>query len=713
MLQANDALCQLWGRPVEEVVGKPTREYSNWVSERDRIAFNQTLMESGECLNHETTLRLAGGKLYSFNISSRLITFKGGACVLTVMRDISARKQTEAALRASEGRYRALFEYAPDGILIADPQRTYLDANESVCRMLGYTREELVGRRAEDLVVPEETKHVERAREAIKTKASHHRQWQFRRKDGSVFPAEVIATVMPDEMIRDVTEREEAARALREKELLLHATDRRLAEILDGMTEACFALDAEWGFTFVNDRGETLLRQRRTAMLGRPIWKVFPDLDGTPVEQHYRQAMTQRAPVSFETFWPLAKRWLDVRLFPTGQGLAAFLLDITERKQATEKLRESEERFSAAFRSSPAAIAMHRRRDSINMEVNETFLRLFECTREEIVGHTLLEAGLLTAENAAMLREQLNPTGEVDNLELSARTRRGKPLHVSVSIRAIQIGEENCALSTVVDITERRIAEEAVRRLNTELERRVVERTAQLEAANRELEAFAYSVSHDLRAPLRAVDGFSQAVQEDYGELLPEDGIRLLQTVREGAQRMGALIDDLLAFSRLSRLPLNIRPFDTNKLVQEALKELGWPEKGRKVAVRIAELPRDEGDPILLKQVWVNLISNALKYTRKSKAARVEIGCTEPVNGTGRIYYIRDNGCGFDGQYAGKLFGVFQRLHRAEDYEGTGVGLAIVQRIIHRHGGRIWAEGVEGKGATFYFNLNEKAGAGG
>jgi light-regulated signal transduction histidine kinase (bacteriophytochrome) len=231
----------------------------------------------------------------------------------------------------------------------------------------------------------------------------------------------------------------------------------------------------------------------------------------------------------------------------------------------------------------------------------------------------------------------------------------------------------------------------------------VAERTAQLQAANHELEAFSYSVSHDLRAPLRALDGFSEAVLEDFGPQLPAEGLRYLQTIRKAAQQMGALIDDLLAFARLSRQELNKRAVDTGKLVRGVLAELGSPWPGRRVEVRLDELPASPGDPGLLKQVWVNLLSNALKYTRKRETAVIEIGYG-PVNGAG-AFYVRDNGTGFDRRYADKLFGVFQRLHRAEEYEGTGVGLAIVQRIVHRHGGRVWAEAEPDCGATFFFTL--------
>jgi signal transduction histidine kinase len=229
-------------------------------------------------------------------------------------------------------------------------------------------------------------------------------------------------------------------------------------------------------------------------------------------------------------------------------------------------------------------------------------------------------------------------------------------------------------------------------------------KNTELEAANRELEAFSYSVSHDLRSPLRALDGYSHAIQEEFGAQLPDEGRRYLETIRAETKRMGDLIDDLLEFARLSRQPLHKQTVAVDQLVHTALGELNAQRRDREVEIRFGELPPCEGDAALLKQVWINLLSNALKYTRQREHAVVEVGSTrkgaDPV-----VYFVRDNGTGFDMRYAHKLFGVFQRLHRAEDYEGTGVGLAIVQRVIHRHGGRVWAEAAPDRGATFYFSL--------
>jgi len=240
--------------------------------------------------------------------------------------------------------------------------------------------------------------------------------------------------------------------------------------------------------------------------------------------------------------------------------------------------------------------------------------------------------------------------------------------------------------------------------LNSELERRVAERTAELEAANKELEGFSYSVSHDLRAPLRAIDGFAHVLEEDYADKLDDEGRRLLGVVRDRAQRMGGLIDELLDFSRLGRSPLAAAPLDMEALARSALDEVaavdGVPPGWR---CEIGPLPAAEGDPVMIRQVWVNLLSNAVKFSGKNGDAVITVTGTR--NGSEQVYGVKDNGAGFDMRYYDKLFGVFQRLHRAEDFPGTGVGLAIVKRVVERHGGRTWAESRPGEGAAFYFSL--------
>ncbi|MBU4224826.1 MAG: GHKL domain-containing protein [Chloroflexi bacterium] len=245
----------------------------------------------------------------------------------------------------------------------------------------------------------------------------------------------------------------------------------------------------------------------------------------------------------------------------------------------------------------------------------------------------------------------------------------------------------------------RQRAEEAVSKLNEDLDRRA----AELEAANKELEAFSYSVSHDLRAPLRAIDGFSRILIEEYAPQLVPEALRYLQLVRDNTRQMGNLVDDLLAFSRLSRQPLKVQHVEPTILVRHVLEDLRNEQEGRRIEVSIGDLPSCQADPALLKQVWVNLLSNAIKYTRKRDTARIEIGYQK--TGEEQVYFVQDNGVGFDMRYAAKLFGVFQRLHRVEEYEGTGVGLAIVQRIIQRHGGRVWVEAEVDKGTIFYFTI--------
>jgi len=258
-------------------------------------------------------------------------------------------------------------------------------------------------------------------------------------------------------------------------------------------------------------------------------------------------------------------------------------------------------------------------------------------------------------------------------------------------------------IGTISDITARRQIEEDISKLNVSLEERVNERTSQLEDANRELQAFAYSVSHDLRTPLRAIEGFSRFIDENYRAKLDAEGQRIMGFIISNTQKMDKLITDILSLSRITGSEHKLSKVDMTRMVKSMFNEVASPETQKKLTFVVEELPPANADAVYLKQVWINLISNAVKFSSGSKKPEIVIGgYTERTN---NIYYIKDNGVGFNQEYAHKLFGVFQRLHQADEFEGSGVGLAIVQRIIHRHGGKVWAEGKEGKGAIFYFSI--------
>ncbi len=332
---------------------------------------------------------------------------------------------------------------------------------------------------------------------------------------------------------------------------------------------------------------------------------------------------------------------------------------------------------------------------------NQRLADMVGAPSERLVGsavHSILHAD----ERAGLAELLLSALNQDVRVERRLWRSDGTVLPVQLSLSRIPIEESGHGICMVAtDLREQKRAHEEVRRLNAGLEQQVARRTAELEAANRELEAFTHSVAHDLRAPLRHIHGFSDLLQRDTESALSADGRHSLDSIHTATLRMEKLLEALLNLSRFGRQSLQPREVDLTKLVREVIDDLAPDVKDRKIDWKVSPLPKVSCDLALMKIVLANLLSNAVKFTRQRDAASIEIGQTV-VNGA-RVLFVRDNGAGFDMRYAGKLFGVFQRLHRAEDFEGTGVGLATVQRILQKHGGRIWAEAEPGKGATFYF----------
>ncbi len=685
---------KMFGYAAAEIIGRPITVLipGEMHAEEARILAR---IRRGESVNHFETVRLRkDGSSVQVSLTVSPIKDASGQTVgaSKVARDISERRSAEA---------RALWlssfpERNPSPIVELDPVEDIVHyLNPAALRQ--FPSLQVDGLRHPLLA------GVQELTTQLAEQGTVHRELAV----GDSFFSQLLSDIADSGRVRiystDITARRNAERALREREAELHASDRRLAEIVHGMNEACFALDADWRFSFVNDRVESLFHEQRDRMLGRTIWALFPAVVGTKFEASYRRAMSERVPVAFEVYSPIAERWLDIRLFPTGEGLAAFLLDIHARKMAELE----REKFVSLVENSTEFIGM-RDLEGIPIFINRA--------ARELVGLDSLEharlippAEFFFEEDRAFVRDEFVPRVLRDGhgeTELRFRHfKTGEEIWMIYNAFVVRdLHGEPTGLATVSrNITERKRAEQEVQQLNADLERRVIERTDQLEAANKELEAFSYSVSHDLRAPLRAVSGFSQIVLEDFGPQLPKEAKEHLQTICDGAQRMGLLIDDLLAFARLSRLPLGKRTVDVEQQVRDALSELQSEHSGRSIDLRISELPPCHCDPALLKQVWLNLLSNALKYSKNRDPAVIEVSSISELGQV--VYFVRDNGTGFDMRYASKLFGVFQRLHRQEEFTGTGVGLAIVHRILTRHGGRVWADALPNQGATFYFTV--------
>ena len=396
----------------------------------------------------------------------------------------------------------------------------------------------------------------------------------------------------------------------------------------------------------------------------------------------------------------------------------ALLVDLLGRSylraataRAESALRASMDRLSKVYRNSPAAIGVTRLADGVMLDINDAYERLFGWSRDEVIGRSVAELNIwVDPAERELFRERIRAEGRVVNFESMARRKNGETFYSQLSSEVIKEDGERLVMVIVMDVTEQRQREEGIRDLNADLERRVRERTAELAQAVHELESFTYSVSHDLRAPIRAITGLARILEEDLADRLSPRERDYLERINASALGMGRLIEGLLQLSRLGSAPLAKSEVRPEALVREVLGEHAADIVRSGTDVRVGPMRTCLADPVLLRQVYENLIGNALKYTSTRADSRIEIG---EIDREGAIaYFVRDNGVGFDMALAGKLFVPFQRLHAAAEFEGDGIGLATAERIVARHGGRIWAEARVNEGASFYFTLGPETGPG-
>jgi len=669
--------------------------------------------------------RVPAEKFFAKNvIQARMLAFISLFLVLGIVSWFTAhysirRRQTEEERRASEARFRGLIESAPDAIVIVNEEGRIVLVNAQTELWFGYSRDELLGQPIE-LLVPERfrTHHQDYRRAYTENPVVRPMgvglDLYARRKDGSDFPVEINLSPLETKkeklvtsIIRDITARKCAEEERR-------ASEARFKVLLESAPDAIVIVNEQGGIVLVNAQTELWFGYSRDELLNQPVELLIPEhlrID----HQGYRQAYMKNPAVRpmgvacdlYGRRKDGSELPIEVTLSPLKIGQELFVItiirDITVRKQSEQAQREAQAKYQELVDNLRVGVYRHRAASRCFTKVNPAMTAMFEAeSAEQLQTYPIVD---LCRDEGCWLEfsDKIKRQGFVDNEEMQLVTLKGREFSASVTAAMKKDSTGNIYYDGIIEnISERKEAEQRIQQLNTALR----ERAMVLESVNHELEAFSYSVSHDLRAPLRAVDGFSRILLDEYTDCLDEKGRDRLNRVRTAAQRMAMLIDDLLKLSRITRLELKREDINLSAIAGEVIDELRRQEPERNVQSVIQPDVTAWGDARLLRIVLDNLLGNAWKFTGKRPDARIEFGGRKQDGD--QIYFIRDNGAGFDMAYAEKLFGAFQRLHETSEFPGTGIGLATAQRIIHKHGGRIWAEGEVEKGAAFYFTLEAK-----
>ena len=668
--------------------------------------------------------RLLAERSAALQAKARLarLTAWGGALVAITLpviagalitRELAGRRRVEQTLGETQRRFQQVLASSTAVIYANAVSGTTFSptwVSENVTRITGYGPDEpLQPTWWLDNLHPDDRARVLSEMPALFANDQLTTEYRFRGKDGAYHWVHDEARLLrgaagePTDVVGswvDITDRRQAETSLR-------ASEARLRLLVGSVRDyAIYMLDPEGHVRSWNAGARQIKGYTESEILGQHFSRFYTPEDVAAG----RPDAALRAAIAGGRFeeenWRVRKDgsrfWADVVITAVRDdrgalvGFAKVTRDLTERKRAEQALRASEERFRILAVTANDAILSADSHGNITY-FNPGAERIFGYTAEEVSGRpltTLMPERFAEAHRAGLARYLATREARVigRTVELAGRRKDGTEFPLELSLAAWNQGLEVAFTAIIRDITSRKEGEERLRSYAT-----------QLEAANKELEAFSYSVSHDLRAPLRSLDGFSQALLEDYHDRLDDTGRDFLQRVRAASQRMGTLIDDLLSLSRVTRGDLQVEKVDLSALATALAAELQRSDPQRDVRFAIAPDLVARGDPGLMRLVLQNLLGNAWKFTGKRSPAHVEVGSM--AHDGRRAFFVQDDGAGFDMAYAAKLFGAFQRLHASDEFPGSGIGLATVQRIIHRHGGQVWAEGTPGRGATFYFTL--------